>query len=848
MYASVLSRYLKILCLLLSLFGITWQASAQQIYTFSGRVTDAQSGDPVPFASVAFKGKNLGTTTNFEGFYSLKVKILSDSLLVTSMGFQTRAKAIDPKQAVQTINFQLESSAVQLAEVKIRAGENPAFRILRGVIEFRPVNDRKRLTAYEYDSYSKIELDVDNLSEKFRKRKVVKKITKVIDEFEKIAGEDGKPVLPTFISETLSKYYYQESPRRRKEQVLKTNIIGVGVQEGGFVSQLLGGNMFQNYNFYDNYLPFLGKDFASPLGENWKGLYDYYLADSVWIDDYWCYELDFEPRNKKDLVFTGKMWIDSKTFALVQIDAAIGKEANLNYIEKIKIQQELTRTESGAWLPAKNRMLIDVAELTKNSAGMLAKLYTSNKNFVVNKGRPTSFFDQAVEVAEDAKDKDPIFWQKARPDSLTKEDRLAMTLIDSIRNIPIVRTYVDIAELVTSGWKKYKYLEFGPYINAFAFNRVEGLRLRVGFRTTAEFSKKWILSGFLGYGTKDGKFKYSIEANYLVSRKRWTIIGLKHTHDLERVGLTSDLIGDNKLFAASTRWGYYSNPFFRDLNELFIKSEVVKGIILSASLVTNNFDPLFVFKYRSPNATNPPLPNEPRFQLSRYQDTHVTFEARLAKNETYIMDGNERITLGTKRVPVVTLRYTHGLKGFLNGDFNYHRFQVSAYQNFRLGILGRSNYRLSVGYTPSTVPPPLLFPHLGNETFFYNRFAFNLMDYLEFVSDKYASVQFNHNFEGLLFNRIPLIRKLKWRLVANANVLFGSQRSDNEKLVEKIPRTNRAGFDFGSLDPKRPYVEAGYGIDNIFKIFRIQALHRLTYTNELHNRKFGVLLSVHFAF
>ena len=814
---------------------------AQTVYTITGKITDAQTNDPVPFAGVSLRGKSLGTSTDFEGNFTLKVKVLSDSLVASSMGYKLKAKWIDPSQNTQTINFQLQSTSLKLEEVKIVMGENPAFRVIRNLIANRKINDRKRLSAYQYDSYSKLELDVDNLSEKMKKRKVFKKIESTLNKLDKLNGEDGQPVIPTFISEAISKYYYRESPMRRKEQILKNKVIGVGVNDGGFISQLIGGNMFQNYNFYDNAVPFLGKDFTSPIGDNWKGTYEFFIADSVWVDDYWCYGIEFEPKRKLDLAFTGKMWIDSKSFALVQIDAMIDKTSNLNFIDKIKISQELVRTPDSAWLPAKTRFLVDIGQLTKNSAGMLAKFYVSNRNFVVNQPKDLSFYDLPVEVAEDAKELDPKFWATARHDSLSKDDRLAIQLVDSVRNLPIVRTYVDIAEIVMSGWKKYHKIEFGPYINAIAINQVEGLRLRLGVRTSDDFSKKWVLKGFLGYGTKDTQVKYGGEVNYILSRKHWSVVGLKHAFDLERVGLTSDMIGDNRLFAAFTRWGQFSNAFSRHQNELFIKTEPIKGLMISGSVATNSFDPLFAFRYRSNKEPFRPYVNN-------YQDTHASIELRFAKNETFIMDGNERITLGTKRIPVFTLKYTKGLKGFAGGDFDYHRFQFTAYQTFRLGLVGRSSYKFTAGYTPSTVPPPLLFPHLGNETFFYNRNAFNMMNFLEFVSDKYASVQYHHDFGGFLFNKLPVVKNWKLRMVGDISVLVGSQRQSNEQLVERIPRRNRIGFDFNSLNPDKPYIEAGYGVENIFKIFSVRAMHRVTYRSQEDARNFALKFSMKFSF
>ncbi len=835
-------RGLGVLVALLTLSIPNW---AQ--YVFSGRVTDAQTGDPVPFAGVMLRGKPGGTTTNFEGYYRLAAKEPSDSLVVSFIGYARKTKALTTEKT-QTVDFQLNPTSTALAGVVVRAGENPAFRILRTVLDRRPLNDRKRLSAYEYDSYSKTELDIDNLSEKFRKRRVVKKITEVLERADKLAGEDGKPLLPTFVSESVSKFYFRDAPQRKKEVILKTNVQGVGVKDGSFISQLVGGNSFQNYNFYDDYLPFLGKDFASPIGATWRGVYDYFLSDTVVVGDNVCFELEFEPQRKQDLAFTGTLWIDTTRYALCQLDATIGKEANLNFIEKIKIQQELEPVldadgKAVAWLPARTRFLVDIAELTKNSAGMLAKLYVSNRNFRVNQPHPLPFYDLPLEVADDARTADPAYWAKARPDSLTREDRLARQLIDSVRNLPIVRTYVDIAEIATTGWKKYRRFEVGPYLYSVAYNSVEGLRLRAGIRTNDAFSRHWIFRGYGAYGTHDGKFKYGGEVNYLFSKRHWTVVGYRHTYDLERLGLDPELIQGNKLFYAFTRFGQYRGAYFRRENTFFLQSEVTKGITLSANLSTRSFNPLFPFNYR----TEPQL-GELSPMSSHFEYTQLTLEARFAKNETFLQDGNERITLGTKRIPVITLRYHRGLKGVLQGNFDFHRFQLTAYQSLRLGAVGRSNYLFTLGYTPSVVPAPLLFPHLGNETWFFNRNAFNLMNYFEYVSDRYASVQWQHNFEGFLFNRIPGIKKLKWRLVANVNVLFGDQSAQNQTITARTfhPRF-RQKYDFAPLDPTKPYVEVGYGIDNIFKLIRIQAIHRLTYLDG-GEQKFAIKGSIHFAF
>lgn len=830
----------------LLLFLFVFQTAHAQ-YVIKGRITDASNGDPIPFASVGLLGINVGTTTDFQGQYTLKTKILSDSAFVSYVGYKRKVKKLDKQLAFQEIDFQVEPSQSALKEVIVYSGENPVFKILRKLLANRQQNDRSRLNAYEYSSYTKMELDVDNISERFRERKVMKDIEAAIQKFEKIAGDDGKMIIPTYISESLSQFYYRESPQRKKEIIQKTNIKGVGVNDGSFVSQLVGGNLVANYNFYQNYVSFFGKDFASPIGEGFKANYKYYLGDTVNVDGRICYQIDYEPKNPMDLVFSGQAWIDTTSFALVQIDATVDKAANLNFIDKIKISQELERTESGAWLPSKTRFLIDLEELTKGSAGMLLKMYISNKDFKVNQPKPVEFYDLASEVAEDAKEPNPDFWKYARHEPLSRQDIQAFSLIDSVQNLPVVKTYIEIAEIVFSGFKRFNDIELGPYITSFAINRQEGARFRLGFRTNANFDKNWILRGNVGFGTKDLVPKYAAEIDYLFSKKRWTMAGIRHSYDIERVGLTPELIGDNKLFYAFTRWGAFSGAFFRRQSEAFFTTEATKGISLTSSLTMRSFDPLFWFQYRlQPElGKNSPVRNY-------YQETFLTIEARFAKNETYMMNGNEKITLATRRIPVITLKYQRGFKGILGGDFNYERFTLKAFQTLRLGKIGRSDYTLQAGYTPSNLPAPLLFPHLGNETFFFVRSAFSTMNYFEFVSDQFVSLQYNHNFEGLLFNRIPLIKKLKWRFIASSNLVMGSQRAANKDIMKDVNNPLKSRFldrySFDSLEPGKPYVEAGYGIDNIFKILRIQAFHRLTYLDHGNPMKFRLMASINVSF
>jgi hypothetical protein len=822
-----------------------------QTKTITGKVTDSGSGDAIPFANVYFKGGTLGVTTDFNGNYSLKIPngvIPRDTLHASNMGYETRGKVVNRDLEAQVINFQLQNSAYNLKEVVISSGENPAFRILREVVKRKPLNDKRSLSAYQYESYNKIEVDVDNISDRFRNKKLMKKITRVVDSLAKMAGEDGKPILPLFISEAVSNFYYRSSPMKKRENILKTKITGVGMGDGSTISQLIG-SAFQDYNFYDNWLSILKKDFASPIGDGWKANYEYYLADSLNIGDFYCYRLDVEPKRKGDLAFTGTMWIDSKSYALVQIDVSIGKEANLNFIDKIKISQELEPATDSlgrkmAWLPARSRILIDVSEISNNSAGMLAKFYTSNRDFVINQPKPSAFYDVPVEVAEDSKEQEDGYWDIHRHEPLSEDEKKVFVMIDSIKNIPVVKTYVEIFNILVNGYKTVGKVDIGPYLFSYAYNNIEGNRFRLGFRTNEHFSRHWVLKGYGAYGTRDGRFKYSGEINYIASRKYWTVFGLRRTYDLERLGATLNDIGNsNQIFQAAVRFGNYRRAYFQTENMAFVERELRKGFTQTIRFRNFKFRPEYVvgqFAYH----TDPDQSDASRVN-DRFTSSELVFESRFAKDEKFLQKGNQRISLGTTKWPVLMFRYTMGLQGVLGSNFQYHKFQFYYNHSFRLGVLGRTHYKFGLGYIPTTLPYPLLGVHLGNQSPFHIEPAFNIMNFYEFISDRYASAGFTHRFEGLFFDRIPLVKKLKLRFLVTGNALVGSLRQANVDIIPAeyqgmpVPRPNALG--------RIPYLEVGYGIENIFRFIRVDFLHRLTYRNNPEATNFGVRVTAHFS-
>ena len=330
-------------------------------------------------------------------------------------------------------------------------------------------------------------------------------------------------------------------------------------------------------------------------------------------------------------------------------------------------------------------------------------------------------------------------------------------------------------------------LELGPLIYSYANNNVEGHRLRLGLHTNQNFSRRWNLYGYGAYGTLDRHYKYGGGVEFVAGKKPWTVIGLEHSYDLEQLGFSSQLIGSNFLWGAFSRFGNLNRSHFQQNTRTYVPRELGGGFTQTLGINTRTFEPQFAFAYQVPDHPDA----APR---GSYRTSELTLETRFAPGEIMMQDDNFRYGIPGSNQPIMVFRYELGTRA-LNGDFNYHRFQLGLEHSFRLGVLGRTTYRLNVGYTPSTLPYPLLFIPKGNPSVFYSTSGYNLMSRFEVATD--------------LLGR-PLLG-------------------------------------FQSLSGT-PYAEVGYGIDNIFKVLRVDAIHRLTYRNSPDAVNFGIKISSGLSF
>ena len=812
--------------LLLILVSMTFYA---QTYTISGKVFDSESKEPLPFVPVLIKGTTVGGTTDFDGNYSITTSKLGDSIVATYVSYKKLTRAIKRGEN-QVVNMPMVLEGVNLLEVVVKAGENPAHRIIRNVIANKEFNNKRKLDAYQYETYNKVEFDLNRIPKEMREKKLFKPIKFVFDNVDS-ANSGEKPSLPIFITEALSEVYYRSNPTLKKEVIKANKITGI---ENTSVTSVMG-DMYQNINVYDNHILVFNKDFVSPISDNGFFYYKYYLEDSLFIGSTRCYQIRFKSKRPQELCFSGNMWISDTTWAVKRLEMSIPKDANINFINAANIVQEFTQVDS-TWMLSKDRLVIDFA-MNKNQVGIYGRKTTSYKDFKINQPKETKFYEfgDKIVVEDSALLYSNDFWDKNRHDSLSIREKKIYHMIDTIKTLPVYRTWVDVLTIFVSGYKVVNNFEIGPYFNLVSYNRVEGLRTRFGGRTSSKFSRWYELQGYVAYGFKDEKFKYSLGFKSFISKKpHRQLIGMTYKSDYEILGQSQNGFSQDNIFASLFRTSPLTNLTRVDQTYAWYEREWVDGLTSKVTLIGRTITPLIANAYTYYKNDGSIATKE------NIRNTEVRLNMRFAYKEKFISGDFSRISLGTKW-PVMQVTYAKSLQNAFRGEYDYQKVVLNVSDRIRLiSLLGYTDYTAEVGKIFGAVPYPLMELHGGNETYVYDYMSFNMMKYYEFASDQYASVGLFHHFEGLLFNKVPLLKKLKWREVVTCKALWGSVNEKNRKTLIFPTTLNALG--------NEPYVEITAGIENIFKVFRIDALWRSTYLRPKAIDNFGVKFGFQLAF
>ncbi|GAB5539045.1 MAG: hypothetical protein Salg2KO_11480 [Salibacteraceae bacterium] len=556
------------------------------------------------------------------------------------------------------------------------------------------------------------------------------------------------------------------------------------------------------------------------------------MLDSAVMESKKCYKIAFIPRRSSELVFEGDMWIHDTTYAVKQIDAHILEGANINWINTFSVHHEYDLVKDEVWMLSKENVVVDF-NISDKSIGFYGRKTTVYDDFVINEEKEDDFYSRFnnIIVSDSANDFEEEFWQAERPEKLSDNEYKVYDMVDTIQNIRAFRTYVDIITLFVNGHYEMKYVDLGPYFTMFSFNQVEGLRLRFGGRTNSDFSDKLELSGYLAYGTLDQVLKYKAAGRYFLSKSPRQIISLSSQKDLEQLGQSANAWKtDNILSSVFRRAPFRFNAFeeYRGGYEIEYFPGLSTKIEFGRKDMWSIGDVLFQRQNVDGNL----------YDINRISTAELSFGVRFAFRERFISGKLDRVSLGTK-YPILELNARFGIKGFLGGDYEYQRLSLRVSDRFPINPIGQSEIVVDVGKIWGTLPYPLLQMFPGNQTYFYDEYAYNLMNFYEFISDEWVSVFYTHHFNGLFFNKVPLMRKLKWREVATLRSAVGGLSNRHKAQLE---------FPANLYDLNRPYFEAGVGVENILKIFRVDALWRLSYLNNPNVVPFGVRLTFQIEF
>lgn len=806
---------------------LTFGAAAQET-RITGKITDELTNEAIPFVSVILKGTSAGANTDFDGNFSIVSPQPGDTIICTIVGYKPVKMRVKRNQS-QNMTIVMKATKVELTEVTVNAGENPANVILRNIIRHKEENDPSYLQTYQYEVYNKLEFDLTNISEKFKNNKLLRPFNFIWDNIDS-TETNSKPFLPFFISETMSDIYFRNSPQSKKEVIKASKVSGL---ENTTVTQFLG-DMYQRINIYTNFIDLFGKGFISPISDIGLVYYKYYLLDSAYLDNQWCYKLKFKPRRPQELTFNGEFWVHDTTWAVRKINMRVASDANINFVDDMAIVQEYKRVEDKQWMLSRDMLVVDFAA-REEGMGFIGRKTTSYDKFITNQPISDEIFkgSENIIVADEALGRTDNYWNESRHDSLSEREHKIYQMVDTIKTLPAFKTYIDIITIFFTGYKDIGKIELGPYYTLYSFNPIEGNRFRIGGRTSDEFSSKFFLNGYLAYGTRDEKFKYSGGIKYMLSPKPRQFTGVSYKFDVQQLGQSDNAFQDDNILTSLFRRNPATKLNSIEQQKWFYEIEWFAGLSNRVTLSHNHFVPLgeFEFSYYA---------DDSRSRIEKtLTTTEISMYMRFNYREKFVSGKLDRVSLGSA-YPVIQVNYSYGLKGVLNSDFEYHKLTIKIDDRLPLAPFGYTYWVASAGRTWGAVPYPLLEIHPGNETYFYDYAAFNLMNYFEFVSDYYVSGFVTHHFDGFFLDKIPLMRKLKWREVAQAKAVWGNLNSKN---VELLTGDNI----FYGLN-RKPYIEVGAGVENILKIIRIDFIWRMSYLENPDIAKAGIRGSLQLTF
>ncbi len=820
----------------LLLFFWCGKAAAQKTLIF-GRVVEATTGAPIAFANIAFKGTVIGTSSDELGSFILETTENYDKLSFSAIGYRDTIVNIKIRER-QELRMEMFSADYKLGEVIIKAGENPAHEILRKVIANKSVNDPGQLDAFQYRSYNKAQFDLNNFSDKIKKNPLFRPFPFIWEYQDSMAN--GVRYLPFLFKENVRDHYYRKKPVTYKEYVVGSRKAQFfrGPKIEKFIEEL-----YLNPDVYQNFVVILTKSFPSPINDEYKRFYKFVLNDSIrYIDDLPCHHIRFYPKGASDVAFTGEMFIHDSTYAIKRMDLNFSISANVNFVRSFWIRMDYDWLNRQHWFAKEITVLADftVVENASELTGFFGRRFSEYKNVVVNQPVADSIYAPVEQIVEtdSAAFRDELFFENERGDSLTTEEKNIFYLVDTIQENWKFKLFKKAFTTVGTGWTPFKGFDVGNIFTFISYNDVEGLRLKAGFRTP-QFSTRMIQPrGYVAYGLGDERFKFMGELNWVFHRDagKHTLIGTSWQEDADQLGRSYYAIPLDHFLTYFLQVAPFDTRTFVKNKMGYVERQWFTGFVTRLSVFSQAVEPFGDYSFSSISDLGIYTPVTD-FTLAGFR-----FNGRFAygQKEVHAKFYDSESKFFMLKYPAVSFDYILGREGLLGSGFDYQKATVRIEHQQKLNRWGYFSYLVEGGKIWGTVPYTFLSIPFGNQAILTDRASFNMMNYLEFAADEYVAIHLEHHFEGLFLNRIPGLRVLKLRefLLAKA---FAGRLSDknNEKYWAFPDRLHAIG---------EPYVEVGFGIENILKLGRIDFTWRLNYLDHPDTYRFLPKPSFQFRF
>ena len=856
-------RYIILIALLQAVAGI-FLSHAQSFTSASGIVKDSITGEPLPFVSVYFDGSTIGAMTDDNGTFTLQNNQGYTKLAAASLGYDTKFIDLKPGKKNDNLEVLLKPTAFEISEVVVKPKrekytrkDNPAVELIKKVIAHKNDNRIEAKPEYQTEVYEKLSLALYNFNPNLDKNKFLKKF-KFIKNYLDTSEFNGKPILTVSVRENLSDFYYRKSPKAEKTIVRAKRMQGIDktLDDGGGITSNLE-EIFKSINIFDNNIPILLNRFVSPLSSTLATTYyHYYIMDTLDVGGDKCVDLAFVPANSESYGFTGRLYITlDGNYAVKKVLLNTPANINLNWVDKLRIEQEFKQMPDSTWVLDQENTFVNFY-VVKGTQQLYAHQLRNYDNYNFNVQNADSVFGLlgALHVLPEATAQPDTFWTHNRPIPLKEKEDALKDLLGQLRKVPAFNAIIKTAEILITGYiptandKKVTKFDFGPMNTTFSANHLEGFRMRVGGMTTANLNPYWFASGYLAYGTNDRKIKYNLKLTHSFTKKEYhegenpvNNLSFIQEYDVYTPGQDFLFTSKDNIFVAWKVGEPVTKMQYIRKSVLQYEKEWLNGLTWKSWIMNQNNEAAGTLQYIKRDESGN------LYHIKDFTTSEIGTQLRFAPGERAYngRSGKESVFNLSKDAPVFKLSHQLGIKGVLGGDYNYNHTEISAEKRIWLSSFGHIDAQVKAGKVWDKVPFPLLILPNTNQSITIQPEAFHMMNALEFVTDQYVSFNATYYLKGWILNRIPGIKWLRLREVLSFNMIYGGLTDkNNPTLTPGLFLLPDGTQPLGST----PYMECSVGLENIFKILRIDYYRRLTYLDHPDIKKGGIRIALRFTF